>query len=134
MCQPACRGGNKRSRNTSNPTLICPYRSTMVSPSCFYPSTTHTSHFFFSLFSRVCDTLNSDFTRVAFFVCLFVSLQIPASLVMKVCSTFSENLLRISLNSLYFTLQKNLELHLYFSRTPNPQLSVFYARDQKKEK
>lgn len=33
MCQPACRGGNKRSRNTSNPTLICPYRSTMVSPS-----------------------------------------------------------------------------------------------------
>lgn len=32
MCQPACRGGNKRSRNTSNPTLICPYRSTMVSP------------------------------------------------------------------------------------------------------
>lgn len=31
MCQPACRGGNKRSRNTSNPTLICPYRSTMVS-------------------------------------------------------------------------------------------------------
>ncbi|KAG8001382.1 hypothetical protein GBF38_007020 [Nibea albiflora] len=29
MCQPACRGGNKRSRNTSNPTLICPYRSTM---------------------------------------------------------------------------------------------------------
>lgn len=31
MCQAACRGGNKRSRNTSSPTLCCPYRSTMVS-------------------------------------------------------------------------------------------------------
>lgn len=29
MCEPACRGGNKQSRNISNRTLIWPYPSTM---------------------------------------------------------------------------------------------------------
>lgn len=119
MCQPACRGGNKRSRNTSNPTLICPYRSTMVSQAdrLFHTSTSNIQLFgVFYLRPHLTVKVNSlelDFcTSVCLFLCEF------QRLCDKSLCHFSENLmLRIYLN---FT-QRNFKALSYF---PHTKLSI----------